>query len=69
MKRVRPGAHVDESNLVVTISSLRKALGERVCGRHYIKTVSRRGYRFLARATESFNEPGVRSARFLPRRQ
>jgi len=48
MKRVWPDTFVEEANLSVNVSSLRKALGERPGGGPYIETVSRRGYRFAA---------------------
>ncbi|WP_447649191.1 ATP-binding protein [Pseudomonas abietaniphila] len=40
---------VDESNLRVTIASLRKALGEREDGVQYIANISGRGYSFTAK--------------------
>jgi DNA-binding winged helix-turn-helix (wHTH) protein/tetratricopeptide (TPR) repeat protein len=46
--RVWPDAIVEENNLTVTISALRKALGEGPTDRQYIETVPRRGYRFVA---------------------
>jgi DNA-binding winged helix-turn-helix (wHTH) protein/TolB-like protein/tetratricopeptide (TPR) repeat protein len=45
---VWPDTFVEESNLTVTISALRKALGEMPGGGHYISTLPRRGYRFAA---------------------
>jgi DNA-binding winged helix-turn-helix (wHTH) protein len=45
MARVWPDTVVEENNLVVQISALRKALGE---DRDLIRTVSGRGYRFVA---------------------
>jgi TolB-like protein/Flp pilus assembly protein TadD len=48
MKRVWPDTFVEEANLSVNVSALRKALGDRPDGRPYIETVSRRGYRFAA---------------------
>lgn len=48
MRRVWPDAVVEENNLTVTISALRKALGEGPTDRQYIETVPRRGYRFVA---------------------
>lgn len=41
-------AFVEESNLTVAISTLRRALGEDPADRKYIQTVSGRGYRFVA---------------------
>ena len=48
MKRVWPDTFVEEANLSVNVSALRKALGEQPGGRPYIETLSRRGYRFAA---------------------
>jgi TolB-like protein len=45
LRRVWPDTVVEENNLVVQISALRKALGE---DRDFIRTVSGRGYRFVA---------------------
>src|ERR1700756_708634 len=45
LSRVWPDTVVEENNLVVQISTLRKALGE---DRDLIRTVSGRGYRFVA---------------------
>src|SRR5262245_4631354 len=39
---------VEDGNLTVTVSMLRKALGENGNGRKFIETVPRRGYRFMA---------------------
>ena len=44
LSRVWPDTVVEENNLVVQISTLRKALGE---DRDFIRTVSGRGYRFV----------------------
>ena len=46
--RVWPDAAVEEANLSVTVSALRKALGPQPDGRSYVQTVPRRGYRFDA---------------------
>src|SRR5262245_7082817 len=48
LRRVWPDAIVEENNLTVTMSALRKALGEGPTARQYIETVPRRGYRFVA---------------------
>lgn len=72
LRRVWPDAIVEENNLTVTISALRKALDEGPTDRQYIETVPRRGYRFVAdfRAasespppTEIARRPPVRRAR------
>lgn len=53
MKKVWPDSFVEEGNLTQNISLLRKALGEGQNGHHYIETVARRGYRFVAPVRES----------------
>ena len=64
MARVWPDATVEDSNLTVTVSALRKALGQRGDGRPYIETLSRRGYRFLPPPDEG--EERVPSLAVLP---
>jgi DNA-binding winged helix-turn-helix (wHTH) protein/tetratricopeptide (TPR) repeat protein len=57
MDQVWPETHVEENNLTVNMSALRKALGE---DRKYIETVPRRGYRFVAgvrKVTDEKTEP------------
>jgi len=46
--RVWPDAAVEEANLSVTVSALRKVLDPRPEGGSYVQTVPRRGYRFDA---------------------
>lgn len=48
IEAVWPDVAVEENNLSVNISFLRKALGETPEGKKYIETVPRRGYRFVA---------------------
>jgi TolB-like protein/DNA-binding winged helix-turn-helix (wHTH) protein/Tfp pilus assembly protein PilF len=50
LSRVWPDTVVEENNLVVQISALRKALGE---DRDFIRTVPGRGYRFVAEISTS----------------
>jgi len=52
MRAVWPDTFVEDANLTVNISSLRKALGDTGNGRQYIETVQRRGYRFGAEVRE-----------------
>src|SRR2546423_6870826 len=52
MNRIWPNSFVEEANLTVNISALRKALGDRPDGQAYIDTVPKRGYRFVAEVTE-----------------
>jgi DNA-binding winged helix-turn-helix (wHTH) protein/tetratricopeptide (TPR) repeat protein len=48
LDRVWPGTFVEEANLSVNVSALRKALGTQPDGRPYIETLARRGYRLAA---------------------
>lgn len=48
MSRLWPDTIVEEANLTVNISALRKALGQRGAENRYIVTVPGRGYRFVA---------------------
>ena len=48
MQQVWPDSFVEENNLAQNISILRKALGQGKEGEHYIQTVPKRGYRFVA---------------------
>jgi Tol biopolymer transport system component/DNA-binding winged helix-turn-helix (wHTH) protein len=56
MSALWPDTFVEEINLVQQISHLRKVLGERPGGGSYIETVARRGYRFAAPVTDSWEE-------------
>jgi DNA-binding winged helix-turn-helix (wHTH) protein/TolB-like protein/Tfp pilus assembly protein PilF len=56
MKRLWPDSFVEEANLAVNISQLRKALGDDENGEHFIETVPKRGYRFAARVTKVLAE-------------
>jgi DNA-binding winged helix-turn-helix (wHTH) protein/tetratricopeptide (TPR) repeat protein len=48
MQRVWPDTFVEEANLSVNVSALRKALGTGKGGHAYIQTIPRRGYRFVS---------------------
>ena len=48
MKEIWPNTIVEENNITVSISILRKTLGEGRAGRQFIETVPGRGYRFIA---------------------
>ncbi len=52
MHAIWPDSFVEEINLTVNISLLRKTLGEQGDGRQYIATVPKRGYRFDGPVTE-----------------
>lgn len=56
MHEIWPDSFVEEINLTVNISLLRKTLGEQPDGRQYIATVPKRGYRFDAAVCESSHE-------------
>lgn len=48
LKRIWPDSFVEEANLSVNMTAVRRALGEGPNDHHYIETVPRRGYRFVA---------------------
>jgi TolB-like protein len=52
MREVWPDAIVEENNITVSMSILRKTLGDHNVKRQFIETVPRRGYRFFAEVTE-----------------
>src|SRR5436190_16348577 len=52
LNRVWPDTVVEEKNLTINVSNLRKALGESPQDHHYIVTVPGRGYRFVADVRE-----------------
>src|SRR5437868_9276664 len=52
MKKLWPDSFVEEANLTVNISALRKALGDAHDGQHFIETVPKHGYRFTANVSE-----------------
>lgn len=58
LERLWPETYVDENNLSVTISMLRKALGENAMRSDMIETIPRKGYRFNGdvRATPAIDE-------------
>jgi DNA-binding winged helix-turn-helix (wHTH) protein/TolB-like protein len=56
MRRVWPDTIVEESNITVYISTLRKALGENPQEHRYIVTIPGRGYSFVAEVKEGPEE-------------
>lgn len=52
MEEIWPDTTVEEGNLTVNISTLRKALEDGANGRRYIQTLPRRGYRFVGQVIE-----------------
>ena len=63
MKRVWPDSFVEEANLSVKMSALRRALGEGPNEHQYVETVPRHGYRFVADVTERRDEGTESSTR------
>jgi eukaryotic-like serine/threonine-protein kinase len=70
MQQVWPDSFVEEANLTVNISALRKVLGETPAGQQYIETVPKRGYRFVTPVTERRDDgkpgPAVQTAKVEP---
>ena len=56
MRRVWPDAVVEENNLTVNMSALRKSLGESPRDHRYLVTVPGRGYQFVAEVREHGGE-------------
>ena len=65
MKRIWPDSFVEEANLSVKMSALRRALGEGPNEHQYVETVPRRGYRFMAGVKERWDEGTESSTREL----
>jgi DNA-binding winged helix-turn-helix (wHTH) protein/TolB-like protein/Flp pilus assembly protein TadD len=63
LSRVWPDQIVEESNLTVHISAIRKALGDRKDNPHYLVTVSGHGYRFTGNLVISDSEKDQSIAR------
>jgi len=57
MEKVWQEAFVEEGNLAVNISQLRKTLGQDENGDAYIETIPKRGYRFRAQVREVWGDP------------
>jgi DNA-binding winged helix-turn-helix (wHTH) protein/TolB-like protein/Tfp pilus assembly protein PilF len=68
MQAVWPGSVVEEANLTVTISMIRKALGDRESGSQHIETVPKKGYRFVfpVREGDAATAPTPESDRSAP---
>jgi len=63
MKRIWPDSFVEEANLSVKMSALRRALGEDPSEHQYIETVPRQGYRFVASVKECWDNGTASSTR------
>jgi len=61
LETVWPDAFVEEANLSVNITMLRRALGQRTGGQHYIETVRKLGYRFVAEVLEVNGESALKT--------
>jgi DNA-binding winged helix-turn-helix (wHTH) protein/TolB-like protein/Tfp pilus assembly protein PilF len=59
MRSVWPDTFVDEANLSHHVFALRRALGDESKDHHYIGTIPRRGYRFLAPVDAAAEAPEV----------
>ena len=57
MSELWPDSFVEESNLKVNISMIRKALGETASDQKYIVTVPGRGYRLASEVVELWDDP------------
>lgn len=55
LKRIWPDIYVEEANLSVNVSALRRMLGESPNEHQFIETVPRRGYRFAAGVKEGWD--------------
>jgi DNA-binding winged helix-turn-helix (wHTH) protein len=64
--QVWPSTFVDEANLKIQISALRRALGDGQGDNRYIATVVGRGYSFIAPLREEQPSPASRSAAITP---
>ena len=52
LDRVWPGQELEESNLTVNISAVRRALGEKAAQPRFLVTIPGRGYRFVGSVRE-----------------
>ena len=66
MKAVWPDSFVEEANLAVHISQLRKTLVDE-SGSHYIETIPRRGYRFIGEVSDLAAQEATVGARLNER--
>jgi DNA-binding winged helix-turn-helix (wHTH) protein len=60
-----PGVNVSDNALAQAVSELRQALGDDPASPRFIKTVARRGYRFIAPVSQK-EQPAGRAARVEP---
>src|SRR3974390_2092322 len=62
LQTVWPDAFVEESTLAQNVFRLRRLLGDDGADFHYIETIPKRGYRFIAQVTQPEEEQGPRIA-------
>jgi len=62
MKEIWADAIVEENNITVSMSILRKTLGEDRSRPQFIETIPRQGYRFIAEVTEVSSQPTATKA-------
>jgi DNA-binding winged helix-turn-helix (wHTH) protein/tetratricopeptide (TPR) repeat protein len=62
MREIWPHSIVEENNITVSMSILRKKLGDKRVARQFIETVPRHGYRFVAEVTEISEETNLKTA-------
>jgi DNA-binding winged helix-turn-helix (wHTH) protein/TolB-like protein len=62
LKRIWPDSFVEEANLSVNMSALRRALGEGPEDHQYVETVPRHGYRFVAKVRETWENGAANAA-------
>ena len=67
MREIWPNTIVEENNITVSMSILRKRLGEDRSGREFIETIPRRGYRFVAEVKEISLDPKAPGVSFETR--
>jgi non-specific serine/threonine protein kinase len=67
MDEAWPGLVVEEANLGVQISAIRRALADAPGGEHWIETLARRGYRFVGPVTKLADQIALDTARTPPR--
>ena len=66
MREIWPNTIVEENNITVSMSMLRKILGEDRGGRKFVETVARRGYRFVAEVKEISRDRSAIDAVVIP---
>src|SRR6267378_7529133 len=66
MRQVWPDTAVEENNITVAISSLRKALGETPANPRWIVTIPGRGYSFVGEVRSSLPTADVSGSRVPP---